>query len=104
MEEVVQASREERRRRWQEHIERQKQSGLKVTAYCSANGLKAPQFWYWRHVLCTEQVGGAGFVELKENGKDDPGVTLVIRGVTIRIQEGFNPLLLRSVLACLGVS
>lgn len=51
MEQVVSASREERKRRWHEHVEGQKRNGLKVATYCEANGLNAGQFWYWRRAL-----------------------------------------------------
>jgi hypothetical protein len=104
MEQVVRASREERRRRWQEHVEGQKRSGLKVAAYCEANGLNAGQFWYWRRTLSSESNGNGGFVELTDCGKGECGIVLVVRGVTIQVREGFSQLVLRGVLSCLGVS
>jgi hypothetical protein len=103
MEEVVRESREERRRRWLEHVEGQRRSGLKVAAYCEANGLNAGQFWYWRRALRSVCDGSGGFVELTKNGDGECRMVLVVRGVTIQVRDGFSPSLLRQVLSCLGV-
>ena len=102
MEGMVRTSREDRRRQWQGYIEGQKQSGMTVTAYCAANGLRLSQFWYWRHVLCSEAAGRSGFVELEGKPSGYAGVTLVVRGITIQVGQGFSPSLLRQVIACLA--
>ena len=36
---------------WVEHLKNWQQSGLSQQAYCSANNLTPPQFWYWKRKL-----------------------------------------------------
>jgi hypothetical protein len=89
---------EERRRRWREHLERQAQSGKTVRAYCAEAGLKPWQFWYWRKALAPQAADG-GFVQLA--AESATGVTLVIGGCRLGIERGFDPALLREVVAAL---
>ena len=49
-------TRTERREFWQQHLGKQKESGLTAVAYCRQERLKAPQFYRWRHRL-NEPVG-----------------------------------------------
>ena len=40
--------REEKRQRWQQHIQQWKLSGLSQRTYCEEHGLTLNQFWYWQ--------------------------------------------------------
>lgn len=103
MEGVVLKGREERRRRWQEYVEGQRQSGLSVTAYCATNNLKPYQFWYWRRVLSANRAPeGGGFVEVAGGRADGAFLAVRVRDVEILVAEGFNPILLRRVVESLS--
>ncbi len=103
MEETGVVSRQERRLKWQGHVEEWRRSGLKASAYCAANGLNAGQFWYWRRTLSPDtQEKGDGFVEVTGDNRGHATITLMIRGATISVCEGFDPSLLREVVDCLG--
>ena len=67
MEEAVVVSRRERRLRWQGHVEEWRRSGLKVSAYCVANGLNVGQFWYWRRVPTDMRKSSDGLSGLVRN-------------------------------------
>ena len=89
---------EARRQQWREHMERQPQSGKTVAGYCTEHGLKTWQFWYWRRAL-SPKVAEAGFVQLAPVAQT--GVTLLIGGCRIGIERGFDPAVLRDVVAAL---
>lgn len=50
-----QASMEEKRRYWREHVRTWKESGLGVTAYARKQGINLKTFHYWRQVLRREE-------------------------------------------------
>jgi hypothetical protein len=90
--------REERREQWRGHVDRQGPSGKTVRAYCAEHGLKPWQFWYWRKALAPKEAEG-GFVQLASGPA--VGVTLIIGGCRLGIERGFDPALLREVVAAL---
>ncbi len=90
---------EERRRRWREHLERQVQSGKGVGAYCAEQGLKPWQFWYWRKALQQKTPAAVGFVELCR--VPAAGVVVELAACRITVGRGFDPELLRQVVAAL---
>jgi hypothetical protein len=90
--------REAQRAIWAGHIERQRQSGKGVKAFCEEAGLKVWQFSYWRGVIHpkTEQ---RGFVEVRL--KPGGGIAIEVQGCRICIERGFDAELLRQVVAAL---
>jgi len=92
------SGREQRREEWRRHLARHSQSGKTVRAYCAAEGLKPWQFWYWRKALNPQEAQG-GFIQVTE--RPAAGVTLVIGECRIGIERGFDPTLLREVVAAL---
>jgi len=90
---------EERRRGWREHLERQAQSGKTVMVYCTEQGLKPWQFWYWRKALQPKAPMAGGFVELCTGAT--AGVVLEMAGCRITVARGFDPDLLRQVVSAL---
>jgi hypothetical protein len=97
---------------WQEAIERQERSGLKVSAFCLKEGLKLRCFYYWRRKLrllsscgvnlCNPVSSpGGGFIEIASSGASS-GVRVVIgERVILEIDRGFDPSTLTSAVYCL---
>jgi hypothetical protein len=60
MNEIIQIKNEYRRQRWAEAIRQCQESGMTVTRYCEANGLKAKTYYYWlrklREEVCQQTV------------------------------------------------
>ena len=69
-----------------------------MRAYCTEQGLKPWQFWYWRKALAPQEAQG-GFVQLAP--ALGAGVTLMIGECRIGVERGFDPALLREVVAAL---
>ena len=95
---VREQEREANRAIWAGHIDRQRQSGKGVKAFCTEEGLKVWQFSYWRGVIhpTTEP---KGFVEVKV--KSGGGVMIDVKGCRIEVERGFDPELLRQVVAAM---
>ena len=89
---------EERRQLWRGHLDRQSRSGKTIKAYCAENGVKPWNFFYWRKALAPKEVEG-GFLELATGPR--AGMTLAIGGCTIGVERGFDPTLLREIVAAL---
>ena len=85
----------ERRVWWQRHIEGQRRSGLSATAYCRQQGLKTWRWFYWRKALAED---AGGFVELPAT---DDALRVECAGCQIALRRGFDPELLRAVVATL---
>ena len=99
----------ERRRYWQEHIERWRSSGMTQKDYCRQNGLKWSTFHYWKQRLREKssplnivQVS-LGPVEVSNNVQDWHGLVLLI-GDLYKVQVGdeFNPATLARLVQTLG--
>ena len=99
-------------------VEAWRTTGLSVAAYCRQQGLRPQRLNYWRERLGypIKVIGGnrrttddqpstkvaSGFVQVVV---DDQGstadVTIVVGGAHIRVERGFDPPLLRAVVAAL---
>ena len=84
---------------WAGHIDRQRQSGKGVKAFCTDEGLKVWQFSYWRGVIHPAKTEPKGFVEV--NVKSGGGVAIEVNGCRIEVERGFDPELLRQVVAAM---
>ncbi len=89
------ASREDRLAWWRGHVEGQARSGQSVKAYCVGHGLKSWQWSYWRKAL---QGPHGGFVELEPASG---GLRLECGGCQLTLARGFDPEVLRQVVAVL---
>lgn len=86
----------QKRRFWQEHIERWSQSGLRQVDYCRANGLTTGSFRYWKKQLQKPEET-VSFVRLQM--PDNLPVTVEKRpfnlftpnGYRIEVNDGFDP-------------
>ena len=96
---VREQEREANRAIWASHIERQRQSGKSVKAFCAEEGLKVWQFSYWRGVIHPTKTEPKGFVEVKV--KCGGGVVVEVNGCRIEVERGFDPELLRQVVGTL---
>ena len=83
---------------WADHVERQRQSGKGIKAYCEEAGLKIWKFCYWRGVVQPKSEQ-KGFVEVRV--KAGGGVAIEVDGCRICVERGFDEELLRQVVAAL---
>ena len=81
---------------WAGHIERQRQSGKTIKGYCTEAGLKVWQFCYWRKAI-EPKSQGTGFMEVKIRAGG--GIAVEVAGCRILVEAGFDPALLREVMA-----
>jgi hypothetical protein len=103
MEAVEVSEKMERRRFWQEHVERQQASGLTQKEYCQEQGLRLHCFWYWKGRIHPRKTT----VQLVEARVGDPHallhsgspLSLTMNGLyRIEIEKGFDPLTLKQLL------
>ena len=92
--------RESRRAAMRDHLERHRQSGMSVKAYCAANGLKAWQFWYYRKL--NQPPAASGFEELRGSGCGS--LSVEVGGCRLCLTRPFDAELLRQVVAVLKAS
>jgi len=94
-----------RRSHWFDIIEHQKISDKTITDYCRQNRINPSQFYKWRRRLLAQQADAGGFLELvphttKDSG--DSGISIRMDGnLSIDINRGFDPLVLRNVVETL---
>ena len=96
---VREQEREALRAIWAGRIEKQRQSGKGVKAFCTEEGLKVWQFSYWRGVIHPAKTEPKGFLEVKV--KSGGGVAIEVKGCRIEVERGFDPELLRQVVAAM---
>lgn len=100
-------NREEKRREWAAKIAVQQGSGLRVAAWCAANGIQQWQFHYWRKRLAVDTAGAVphpGFVRLEPMIEDNAssGVSLCVGRVRVTLDRNFDASCLARVLELLG--
>ena len=106
----------QRRSDWQDVVERWRESGQSVRAFCRAEGLREWTFYFWRRKLAhrghraQRQPGirspGATFLPVKlvrdDPGGAAPGIEIVLpHGRVVRVRAGFDRQALAEVLAVL---
>ena len=96
---VREQEREALRAIWAGRIEKQRQSGKGVKAFCTEEGLKVWQFSYWRGVIHPTKTEPKGFVEVRV--KSGGRVAIEVKGCRIEVERGFDPELLRQVVAAM---
>jgi hypothetical protein len=97
----------EKRRFWQDQIERQSQSKLTQAQYCDQNGLKLSQFTHWKYKSPKKTIAAVTFVSVPVptiNAKPAAPVALNLitaAGYRIEVHPGFDPVTLRQLIATL---
>lgn len=101
-------SNKSKRFHWANLIEQWQQSGMKAQTWCRENQVVYTTFLGWRNRLkinpqsrgiCQPPVK-AQFIELKDESKVKPEISLEYDGILIHLKADFDPTLLRK---CLGV-
>ena len=93
---------EERYAHWREVIEEQKSSGLSIADYCRSRNIRSSYFYSWRRRIQKRQMSGSGFLELRSSvSGPDTGIRIGFGNLCIEVQRNFDPITLRSVLACI---
>jgi hypothetical protein len=98
---------------WQQKILEWQASGKKGLAWCQENQIPYTTFLGWKqrfensHKRLQSNVQSSkAFIELKDqplsNSRICSGVTLECNGIKICLQTGFNPVVLKQCIACLG--
>lgn len=101
-------TKERRLTAWAKKIEAQKHSGLSITKWCQQHGVNAKTFYKWKRTLKsndqtnTEPPAGWCQIQAKPVSTRVSNLKLAINNqITIELEPGFAPQLLRDVLAVL---
>lgn len=86
----------EQQQYWTDKIAAWRNSGLSIAAWCRQHDESYNRFLYWRRQLEPQRDGR--FVEL---AAQPAGVHLSCNGLTLQLERGFDPNLLRDVLTVL---
>ena len=98
-------TKEERITHWREVIEKQAASGISAAEFCRDHNIIIHQFHWWRNRFRKENAEGkeAGFLELVPCSKSQhSGIRIRLSdGLSIEVEQGFDPLTLRCVIETL---
>ena len=99
---------EQKRSYWKQQIEQWQQTGLTQAEYCRRNNLKHPQLVYWKkRCLKTESAVSFAAVHLEDlldipAPPNQASIAVVIDNqFKVEVTEGFDPQLLRQLIAVL---
>jgi hypothetical protein len=104
---MTKADRDALRREWAARIAEYKASGLSVSAWCKAHGLKPHRLWYWLRALKTEEASSqpcSEWLPVRIGAHRDNSVSsLVIRvgHAAIEVSSGFDQALFLDVVKAL---
>jgi hypothetical protein len=120
--------RDEKERQWRVVLKEQRESGMSVRAFCQQRGLPEPRFYFWRKEVARRNaernrlserieadqrassrspafaqvmVKGTAFPLLESLSCHAPLEIILPSGTCLRIRPGFEPEMLRQVLAVL---
>ncbi len=82
---------ENKKLKWKNLIEEQRQSGLSIKKWCQQQNLVPNTFHYWKSRLLSRELQASSFVELKVKQPDE--VSLQTRGLLIRLGGDCDPVL-----------
>ena len=83
---------------WTDKIADWRASGLSIAAWCRQHDQNYHRFLYWHRRLEPQQAKAGGFVELSFRASS---LALECNGMTLHLERGFDPELLRDVLSVL---
>jgi transposase len=100
-----QIEKEEKRRKWEKHLEAWEESGITQTEYCRIHGLNAAQFTYWKSQLKKKSDTNT-LVPIQINPdmfQAEPSCRSQLRlnienGLQIEIENNFDPSLLTALI------
>jgi hypothetical protein len=97
------ASHEDRVRYWTELVSEQKQCGLSVQDFCRDRQVSIHCYRGWRARLNKDASADGGWVTVKPGSEKShaPAITLRVGAVNIDVASGFDPQLLRDIVAAL---
>lgn len=81
------------REEWRNLVKEQKQSGMSISAWCRARGIKESTYTYWRQQYQNDQASGQ-FVRIDQG---EP-VTVICGRCRIEVRRGFDKDALKRVL------
>jgi hypothetical protein len=95
---------------WRERLEDYAQSEMKVQEWCDFNGVSTHQYFYWRRRLAgptakTASNGGwqsVDILDIPPIPSAKASLNVRIAGAAIEVGPGFDPALLRAVVAALA--
>jgi hypothetical protein len=97
------ASHEDRVRYWTELVSEQKQSGLSVQDFCRERQISIHSYRGWRTRLNKEPSPSGEWLTLKSQSRTsaETAITIRIGAAHIDVSTGFDPQLLRDIVAAL---
>ena len=94
-------TRQKQRAYWQERLADQEGSGLSGLAWCRREGVSYAAFLRWRRRL-VEQSAAAPLTLVRVSAAATAPLVVRVGAARIEVTEGFDPVLLRRVVAALG--
>ena len=99
----------EKRRFWKKHIETWQSGNLKQSEYCRRHQLKIHRFVYWKKKYKKPKLPGASFVQVYPpqvfksplHPRPTP-LRVLISGLKIEVEPGFDPATLKQLVVTLG--
>jgi len=90
----------EKKIEWEDKLRKQRESGLSIERWCHENQIPKHTFYYWRDKLHPKTpLNHSCFTELKD--VKGAGITLEYRDICIRLDQHFEPSILKRCLAVL---
>jgi transposase len=86
-----------REQHWRAVLDRWRQSGLSVRAFCQAEGLSQPTFYWWRREILRRDTPKPAFLPVRVVREDAAqragrGIEVVLaNGRCLRVGPGFDP-------------
>ena len=88
---------EEKKLKWKNLVEQQRQSGLSVDKWCLQNQIRPSTFQYWKDKLFPKRLQKSSFAEL--NMKPPNTISLQARGLYVRMGSDCDPHLRKQLFA-----
>ena len=105
MDEITQAKNAYRRQGWAELIRQRQESGMTVTGFCEAKGLKAKTYYYWlqklREEVCRQAVVAVPIQPEPVESKDQAAVKLRMGDLVVEISNVASAVTIEAVVRAL---
>lgn len=89
----------ERRRTWEERIQKQKASGLSIQRWCQENQIASHLFYYWKGKIFPKKLSQDCFIEIAD--PKDMGIAIECCGIHIHLDRHFDAATLKRCLQVL---
>lgn len=105
MDEIIHVKNEYRRQRWAELIRQRQESGMTVSGFCAANGLKAKTYYYWlrklREDICLQAVVAVPLEPAEEEPRGTTAVKLRMGDLVVEIGNEASAVTIEAVVRAL---